>query len=137
MQMVHRCGMLQPTGKLCLGQRYSSQLVALGLRKFIRQRVTLFLHIAQRLRHGQLARMLTRIQLGLECLDFKILGYPRLLHPAGSFSLRKLDGIALALFGQFKALMQLLLERAVADLLQDVGVASCTRPALMPGESRR
>jgi hypothetical protein len=34
----------------------------------------------------------------------------------------KLDGIALVLLGQFKPLVQLLLERAVANLLQDVRV---------------
>ena len=37
--------------------------------------------------------------------------------------LRKLDRIALVLLGQFKPLMQLLLESAIANLLQDVCVA--------------
>jgi hypothetical protein len=72
--------------------------------------------------HGELARDLTRIKLGLECLDFGILGYRRLLHCAGNLSLRKLDSIALVLLGQFKSLVQLLLERAVANLLQDICV---------------
>ncbi len=73
---------------------------------------------------GQLARHLTRIQLGLERLDFGILGYRRLLHFAGNLRLGKLDRIALVLLGQFKPLMQLLLKSAVANLLQDIGVAS-------------
>ena len=72
----------------------------------------------------RLARNLTRIQLGLECLDFGILGYRRLLHLAGNLRLGKLDRIAHVLLGQFKALMQLLLKSAVAYLLQGVGVAS-------------
>ena len=87
-----------------------------------RERVTLFLHIAQRLCHGQLARKLTRIQLGLECLNLGILGYRRLLHFAGNLRLGKLDCIALVLLGQFKPLIQLLLESAVANLLQDISV---------------
>ena len=60
--------------------------------------------------------------MSLECLDFGILGYRRLLHCAGNLGLGKFDGIALVLLGQFKPLMQLLLERAVANLLQNICV---------------
>jgi hypothetical protein len=72
---------------------------------------------------SQLSRKLTRIQLGLECLDFGILGYRRLLHFAGKLCLGKLDRIALVLLGQLKALIQLLPKSAVANLLQNVCVA--------------
>ncbi len=73
---------------------------------------------------SQLARKLTRIQLGLECLDLGILGYRRLLHCAGKLRLRKLDRIAFVLLGQFKALMQLLLKSVVAHLFKIICVAS-------------
>ena len=65
---------------------------------------------------------LTRINFGLESLDFGILGDCSLLHFAGNLGLGEFDGIALVLLGQFKSLMQLLLERAVANLLQDICV---------------
>ena len=55
-------------------------------------------------------------------LDFGVLGYRSLLHFAGNLGLGEFDGITLVLLGQFKSLMQLLLERAVAHLLQDIGV---------------
>lgn len=46
------------------------------------------------------------------------------MHFAGNLRLGKLHRVARVLLGQFKPLMQLLLESTVANLLQDIGVAS-------------
>jgi hypothetical protein len=80
------------------------------------------LHGTQGLGDGKFARHLCCIQPGFQFLNFGVFGDSGLLHFASRFGLRKLDGIALVLLGQFKALMQLLLERAVANLLQDICV---------------
>ena len=49
-------------------------------------------------------------------------GYDVVEASDGQDALGKLDGIALVLLGQFKPFMQLLLERAVAHLLEDICV---------------
>ena len=73
-------------------------------------------------RYGELLRDLTGIELGLQFLDLGVLGRGSLLHFAGSLRLGKFDGVPLVLLGQLKPLVQLLLELAVANLLDDVRV---------------
>ena len=89
---------------------------------FVGQRVTPLLHLIQGVRDGELARHLCGIQPGFQLLYFGVLGESSRLPCAGNLGLRKLHGIALVLLGQFKALVQLLVDRAVAHLLQDIGV---------------
>ena len=73
--------------------------------------------------HGGFADDLSRIEPSIQLLQFQVQGDSRLIHFTGQIGLRKLDGIALVLLGQFKALMQLLLKTAAPNLLQDICVS--------------
>lgn len=74
--------------------------------------------------HGEFARDLCRIEPSIQPLQFQAQGDSRLIHFTGQIGLGKLDRIALVLFGQFEALIQLSLESAFANLLQNIGAAS-------------
>lgn len=106
-----------------LGKRGGGQLVLLGLFELVRERVALPFHGAQGLAHRELARDIAGLELRLEFLDLAVLGGGGLLQFAGGPGLGEFDGGALVALGQFQPLVQLLLEIAVAHLLQDVRVA--------------
>jgi hypothetical protein len=59
---------------------------------------------------------------GLQLPDHTVFGCGQLLQFAGNLRLDQLDGVVLALFGKLESVVQLLLEIAIANLLQDVRV---------------
>ena len=99
-------------------------LFILGLRKFVCERVTLLFHGAECLGHGELPRNLTGIEPSLQFLNLGVLGSGSLLQFVGDFRLGEFDGASLILLGELKSLVQLLLEIAVANLLQNIRVPS-------------
>ncbi|MDT4867710.1 hypothetical protein FQZ97_1026350 [compost metagenome] len=107
----------------CFCERGGGQLVLLGPFELVGERVALPFHGAQGLAHGKFARDIAGLELRLEFLDLAVLGGGGLLQFAGGPGLGEFDGGALVALGQFQPLVQLLLEIAVAHLLQDVRVA--------------
>jgi hypothetical protein len=99
-------------------------LRAARLGQFIRQRIALLAHGAQSLCHRQLARHLARVELGFECMNLGVFGRRSFLQRVGYLCLGQGNRVALFPLGQLEALVQLLLKRAIAHLLEDVGIPS-------------
>lgn len=117
---------LQRMSQLGLGQ-LGCRLAAvarpllLGLQLF-GQRVALFAHRAQSLRHRQLARHLARVELGFQRLNLRVFGRRCVLQRMGDIGLGQGNRVALFPLGQLQPLMQLFFKIAIAHLLEDVGV---------------
>jgi hypothetical protein len=98
-------------------------LSLLRLFKFVRERIALFLHGAQSLGHGELARDLAGIESGLQFLD---LGSPwprRILQFAGDLGLASSTALRLSCSASSSRSCNCCSKSAVANLLQDVRVA--------------
>jgi hypothetical protein len=107
-------GLLQLLSQARLGQLLVGQLFLPGLLQVVGQLVTLALHVGHGFGHGHLLRHLAGFQARFQFLDLGIAGRGRLLQLGFRLGARQFDGVALVLLGQFQALMQLLLEGAVA-----------------------
>eukprot|EP01022_Parablepharisma_sp_SALTPOND_P009847 TRINITY_DN14066_c0_g1_i1.p1 TRINITY_DN14066_c0_g1~~TRINITY_DN14066_c0_g1_i1.p1 ORF type:complete len:1308 (-),score=476.92 TRINITY_DN14066_c0_g1_i1:655-4578(-) len=114
--------LLQFVDQAGFGQLLAGLLVAPQLFQLVGQDIALPGHLAQRLVDGQLAFHLRRIDLRAQLLDLGILAGGSLVHLGHHPGLGQFDGGALVLLGQRQPLMQLLLELAIAYLLEDLGV---------------
>ncbi|MCC8957672.1 hypothetical protein H8B02_30850 [Bradyrhizobium sp. Pear77] len=107
---------MQLAGQKRFSKLGGSFLLAFSLRQRIRERVTLFFHCTKGFGDGELLSDLTRLKLGLQLLDFGILGGRGPLQIAADLGLGQFHSVLLFPLGQFQPLVQLSFEVAVADL---------------------
>ena len=92
------------------------------LQQIVGQGVTLFFKGVQGLGYSKFSGYLSGLKLSFEVCNSSIFDGGRLLQLVGQFGLCELDGVDFFLLRKCQSIMQLLIELAVADLLEDVRI---------------